>query len=181
LVQQKGADLILSILPRLLAHPNTQFILQGSGEKATENALLAAARAHPDRVGIFICYDEDRAHRVEAGSDAFLMPSRFEPCGLNQLYSLRYGAVPLVRRTGGLADTVIDAGLAGIERGESTGFCFDQASSDSLWQAMDRCLKVFRDSPDLWRRLALNGMGQDFSWSASARHYDELYTEALGA
>jgi starch synthase len=181
LVQQKGADLILGILPRLLAHPNTQFILQGSGEKAAENALLAAARAHPDRVGIFIGYDEGRAHRVEAGSDAFLMPSRFEPCGLNQIYSLRYGAVPLVRRTGGLADTVIDAGLTGIEQGVSTGFCFDQPSPDSLWQAMERCLKLFRDRPDLWRRLALNGMAQDFSWSASARHYDELYTEALGA
>lgn len=181
LVQQKGADLILGILPRLLAHPNTQFVLQGSGDKATEDALLTAARTHPDRVGIFLGYDEGRAHRIEAGCDAFLMPSRFEPCGLNQIYSLRYGAVPLVRRTGGLADTVIDAGIAGIERGESTGFSFDQPSTDGLWQAMERCLNLFRHSPDLWRRLALNGMGQDFSWSASARHYEELYAEALGS
>jgi len=180
LVQQKGADLILGVLPRVLIHPNIQLVIQGSGEKATEDALMAAARAYPERVGVSIGYDEGRAHRIEAGSDAFLMPSRFEPCGLNQLYSLRYGAVPLVRRTGGLADTVIDAGLAGIERGESTGFCFDQPSTEGLWQAMERCVKLYRERPDLWRRLALNGMAQDFSWSASARHYEELYVEALG-
>jgi len=180
LVQQKGADLILGGLPRLLAHPHTQFVLQGSGEKATEMALLDAARAHPDRVGVSIGYDEGRAHRIEAGCDAFLMPSRFEPCGLNQLYSLRYGAVPLVRRTGGLADTVIDAGIGGIERGESTVFCFDQPNTEDLWRAMERCLNLFHHSPDLWRKLALNGMSQDFSWSASARHYEELYSEAMG-
>jgi starch synthase len=167
------------VLPRLLAYPNTQFILQGSGEKATEKALLAAAQANADRVGIAIGYDEARAHRIEAGCDAFLMPSRFEPCGLNQLYSLRYGSVPLVRRTGGLADTVIDAGILGIERGESTGFCFDPPTREGLWEAMERCIRLYREHPDLWRQLALNGMAQDFSWTASARHYEELYEQAL--
>lgn len=179
LVQQKGSDLILGVLPRLLAYPNTQFILQGSGEKATEKALLAAAQANADRVGIAIGYDEARAHRIEAGCDAFLMPSRFEPCGLNQLYSLRYGSVPLVRRTGGLADTVIDAGILGIEHGESTGFCFDPPTREGLWEAMERCIRLYREHPDLWRQLALNGMAQDFSWTASARHYEELYEQAL--
>jgi starch synthase len=179
LVEQKGVDLILGILPRLLARPNTQLVVQGAGNKAIEDALLAAREMHPDRVGVFLGYDEGRAHRIEAGCDAFLMPSRFEPCGLNQLYSLRYGTVPVVRRTGGLADTVIDAGIDGIERGETTGFCFAQPDMEGLWGAVERCLDLFRHQPRLWRRLSLNGMSQDFSWAASARHYERLYRAAI--
>lgn len=180
LVEQKGIDLILGILPRLLAQPNTQLILQGSGDAGIEEALLAAGEVHPDKVGVFLGYDEGRAHRIEAGSDAFLMPSRFEPCGLNQIYSLRYGTVPVVHRTGGLADTVVDAGVAGIEQGESTGFSFALPDMDGLWEAVQRCADLYRHHPRHWRRLALNGMEQDFSWTASARHYEGLYGEALG-
>lgn len=181
LVEQKGVDLLLGILPRLLAQPNTQLILQGSGDTAIEEALLAASEASPDRVGVFLGYDEARAHRIEAGSDAFLMPSRFEPCGLTQLYSLRYGTVPIIRQTGGLADTVIDAGIAGIERGESTGFGFLRPNTDALWDAVQRCMDLRRQDPQHWRNLALNGMKQDFSWTASARHYECIYDEALSA
>ena len=179
LFEQKGVDLILGILSRLLAQPNVQIIFQGSGETGIEQALLTAQESHPDRIGVFLGYDEVRAHRIEAGSDAFLMPSRFEPCGLNQLYSLRYGTVPIVRRTGGLADTVVDAGMAGIETGESTGFSFEAPSAESLWGAVQRCSQLFWEHPQQWRRMALNGMAQDFSWEASARQYLQLYEAAL--
>jgi starch synthase len=179
LVEQKGVDMILNVLPRLLAHPNTQLIMQGAGNSSMEEAMLAAADANPDKVGVYIGYDEGRAHRIEAGADAFLMPSRFEPCGLNQIYSLRYGTVPIVHHTGGLADTVTNATAEGIEAGRSTGFTFHQANADALWESAQQALRLYRDRPELWRRLALNGMRQDFSWEASARHYERLYKTAL--
>jgi len=179
LVEQKGVDLILQILPRLLAHPNTQLILQGAGETLVEEALAAAAGTYPDKVGIFIGYDEGRAHRIEAGADAFLMPSRFEPCGLNQMYSLRYGTVPIVHRTGGLADTVTDATEEAIERSVATGFTFPRPEADELWEAVHRAMLMHRERPDVWRRLALTGMRLDLSWEASARHYGSLYAQAL--
>lgn len=179
LVEQKGVDLILEILPRLLVHPDTQLILQGAGDSEIEEALLNAAASAPDKVGVFIGYDEGRAHRIEAGSDAFLMPSRFEPCGLNQIYSLRYGTLPIVHRTGGLADTVTDATAKGIESGDSTGFSFPQCSADTLWNRMHDALSMYRERQDLWRRLAFNGMSRDFSWESSARHYVRWYQEAL--
>ena len=179
LVEQKGVDLILSILPRLLLHPDTQLILQGAGNAAIEDTLLTATATTPDKVGVFIGYDEGRAHRIEAGSDAFLMPSRFEPCGLNQIYSLRYGTVPIVHSTGGLADTVTDATAETIESGAATGFAFHQSNADALWGAVHRALVIYREQPDLWRKLAVNGMRRDFSWESSARNYVQLYREAL--
>lgn len=179
LVEQKGVDLILRILPQLLAHPDTQLIMQGAGDPALAEALLKAAVANPERVGVFAGYDEGRAHRIEAGADAFLMPSRFEPCGLNQMYSLRYGTVPIVHRTGGLADTVVDATPEQIEAGESTGFVFDQISPEDLWGAVRRAILLHREHQDLWQRLALNGMARDFSWQSSARQYEALYQEAM--
>jgi starch synthase len=180
LVEQKGVDLILEVLPQLLAHPDTQLIMQGAGDPVLADALLQAAEANPDRVAVFAGYDEGRAHRIEAGADAFLMPSRFEPCGLNQMYSLRYGTVPIVHRTGGLADTVADASSPEqIEGGAATGFVFDQISKEGLWSALRRAILLFREQPDPWRRLALNGMAKDFSWQASARQYEALYQEAM--
>jgi starch synthase len=179
LVEQKGVDLILQILPRLLAHPSTQLILQGAGETIVEEALAAAAGTYPDKVGVFIGYDEGRAHRIEAGADVFLMPSRFEPCGLNQMYSLRYGTVPIVHRTGGLADTVTDATEAAIEHGEATGFSFPRPNADDLWEAVHRAMLLHRERRDVWRKLALTGMRLDFSWESSARHYGALYAQAL--
>ncbi|MEA3277995.1 MAG: glycogen synthase GlgA [Pseudomonadota bacterium] len=179
LVEQKGIDLILAILPRLMAHPNTQLVMQGAGDGGIEEALLNAAETDPERVGVFIGYDEGRAHRIEAGSDSFLMPSRFEPCGLNQMYSLRYGTVPVVHRTGGLADTVVGASPEGIETGQATGFSFEHSNADGLWDAARQAMLTYRERQDLWRRLAAAGMTRDFSWEASARHYAQLYDEAL--
>jgi len=179
LVEQKGVDLILDILPRLLGHPDTQLIIQGSGNRGIEEALLDAAASAPDRVGIFIGYDEGRAHRIEAGSDAFLMPSRFEPCGLNQIYSLRYGTIPIVHRTGGLADTVSDATPEAILSGAATGLVFPRSNADSLWEKVDHALRMYREQAELWRQLSLNGMRRDFSWEASAKRYTDWYREAL--
>lgn len=179
LVEQKGVDLILGILPRLLVHPDTQLVLQGAGNPAIEEAVLAAAERHPDKVATFIGYDEGRAHRIEAGADTFLMPSRFEPCGLNQLYSLRYGTVPIVHHTGGLADTVRHAHPERIEDGTATGFTFEPANADALWHTVREAHLLYRERPDLWQRLAINGMRGDFSWESSARHYQRLYAAAV--
>jgi starch synthase len=128
---------------------------------------------------VYLGYDEAKAHRVEAGCDCFLMPSRFEPCGLNQLYSLRYGTVPVVHRTGGLADTVVDATPANLEAGTATGFVFENADVEGLWYALRHALSLRQRSADEWRQLAITGMCQDFSWAASARRYDALYREAI--
>ncbi|AGA92177.1 glycogen/starch synthase, ADP-glucose type [Thioflavicoccus mobilis 8321] len=179
LVEQKGVDLILSMLPRLLVHSDVQLVMQGSGDAQIEQAMLEATRAHPDQIGVYIGYDEDRAHRIEAGCDAFLMPSRFEPCGLNQMYSLRYGSVPIVHRTGGLADTVVNATPERLAEGSATGLLFDHSNADSLWHAVRYALRLYRDQPDQWRSLMRAGMRQDLSWERSARRYVALYEAAL--
>ncbi len=179
LVEQKGVDMILDVLPGLLRRPGTQLVLLGSGSADLEQALREVAKRHPDRVAAWIGYDEALAHRVEAGCDCFLMPSRFEPCGLNQLYSLRYGSVPLVHRTGGLADTVVDATPHNLVEGRATGFVFDQPDSGALWKAMERAMEFWHQPGDAWRKLAVNGMRQDFSWDASARRYLAIYRRAI--
>jgi starch synthase len=179
LVEQKGVDLILAILPGLIQDPNIQLVIQSEGERQLEQALLALNAAHPRQVGVFLGYDETRAHRIEAGCDAFLMPSRFEPCGLNQLYSLRYGTPPIVHRTGGLADTVVHATPQTLADGSATGFLFDEPTPESLWSAVQQALALYRGDPGAWRRLATTGMGRDFSWEASARSYLQLYRDAI--
>ena len=128
---------------------------------------------------MFLGYDEANAHLIEAGCDSFLMPSRFEPCGLNQLYSLRYGTVPVVHRTGGLADTVVDASPANLEAGTATGYLFDHADVEGLWYAIRQVINLRDRSPDEWRQLAITGMEQDFSWEASALRYIAVYREAI--
>lgn len=179
LVEQKGVDLILAILPGLLQDPNVQLVLQCEGERRLEDALLALNAAHPRQVSVFLAYDEGRAHRIEAGCDAFLMPSRFEPCGLNQLYSLRYGTVPIVHRTGGLADTVVHVNPQSLADGSATGFLFDEPTAESLWCAVQQALALYRGDGDVWRRLAKAGMARDFSWEVSARSYLQLYRDAI--
>jgi starch synthase len=173
LVEQKGIDLLLEALPELLAR-DLQLVILGSGHAALEQALLAVQAAHPEQVGVRIGYSEPLAHRLEAGADLFLMPSRFEPCGLNQLYSLRYGTVPLVRRTGGLADSVVDASPANLAAGTATGFLFAEASAAALQEAIERALTLYGE-PEQWRQLITRGMQQDFSWTRSARRYLALY------
>jgi len=177
LTGQKGIDLVLDAMPRLLDRP-VQLAVLGTGEREYERSLAALARAHPGRIAARIGFDEPLAHLVEAGADIFLMPSRFEPCGLNQMYSQRYGTPPVVRRTGGLADTVTDCTPEALARGEATGFVFEDESADALVAAVGRALAAFADR-DLWRRLQENGMRRDFSWAAAARRYAEVYERVL--
>ena len=177
LVEQKGVDLLLDILPQLLRHP-VQLVLLGSGETPLEQALQDWAMIHPERIAVHLGYSEDLAHRIEAGADMFLMPSRFEPCGLNQIYSLRYGTVPIVRRTGGLADTVVDASEETLAAGAATGFVFDTPTPQALLVTLLRALSLYTQTPR-WLRLTKTGMAQDFSWRKSARQYLDLYDEAL--
>jgi starch synthase len=179
LVEQKGVDLILGILPRLLSQHGIQIVLQGTGNRELERRLKQAQERSPERVGVFLGYDEAKAHRIEAGCDSFLMPSRFEPCGLNQLYSLRYGTLPVVHRTGGLADTVADATPANLEVGTATGFVFENADLDGLWYSVRQAVDLYSRSPAEWRQMAITGMRQDFSWEASARRYEYMYHEAI--
>jgi len=175
LVEQKGVDLVLEALPQLMELP-LQLALLGSGEAGYEDALRRAAEKYPQKLAVNIGYDETLAHRIEAGSDMFLMPSRFEPCGLNQLYSLRYGTVPIVRPVGGLADTVVDATPETLEAGTATGLVFDGATPAALIGALRRAFVLYADRRR-WKRLALTGMRRDFSWGRSAGEYLELYDQ----
>ncbi len=174
LVDQKGVDLVVQALPELLAR-DVQVALLGSGSRPYEEALARAARERPERMAARIGFDEGLAHRMEAGADAFLMPSRFEPCGLNQMYSLRYGTVPIVRAVGGLEDTVED--YDGWNRG--TGFKFRDYAPAALLLAARRALETYRDRR-AWRGLIARGMAQDFSWERSAASYDRLYGSLVG-
>ena len=178
LTPQKGLDFVMSAVPPLL-NRGLRVIIHGEGDAALEKKLLDFAAAHADSVAVRIGYDEKTAHRLQAGADALIVPSRFEPCGLVQLYALRYGTLPVVRRTGGLADTVVDAGPdARAEKG--TGFLFSEPSGASLSEAMGRALDAYRDAA-AWTRLQRNAMDQDFTWSAAAERYVALYEEARAA
>jgi starch synthase len=175
LVGQKGIDLLLAALPQLMQLP-VQIVVLGTGEAVYERALRAAAARYPERLAVTIGYDEHLAHRIEAGADMFLMPSRFEPCGLSQLYSLRYGAVPIVHRVGGLADTVVDSNPANLAAGTATGVVFDEPTAPALVAAVERALALYRQ-PTIWRAIQRTGMRQDFSWRHSAAEYLKLYDE----
>jgi starch synthase len=176
LVAQKGLDILGTALPELL-RDDVQFVVLGQGEPQYRQMLEDVRRAAPARLAVKFVYDNEAAHLIEAGADMFLMPSYFEPCGLNQLYSLLRGTVPVVRATGGLADTVTDYTEDGLASGESTGFVFDDYSASALVGAVRRALAVFAD-PDRWRRLMRNGMRQDWSWKRSAREYVQVYGQA---
>ncbi len=178
LVEQKGVDLIVAALPAALQR-GAQVVLLGSGEPHLEAALTALAASHPGRVAVRLGYDEGLAHRIEAGADIFLMPSRFEPCGLNQLYSLRYGTVPVVHGVGGLADTVEDASPAALAAGLATGFVFREPSTAALSAAVQRAITLWHDEPAAWRGLQFAGMRRDVSWQASARAYLALYAAVI--
>ena len=177
LTSQKGLDLVLAALPALLAE-GAQLAVQGNGDAALEAAFKAAALAHPGKVAVRLGYDEAFAHQMIAGADAMLVPSRFEPCGLTQLYALRYGTVPVVRRVGGLADTVVDANPESLRRNEATGFLFGPATSDALAHAMHQAIRTFAQ-PKVWRQIMQKGMAQHFSWEDAARQYLSLYEEAV--
>ena len=174
---QKGLDLLLDCLPALLA-TGAQLVLLGSGEPRLQAGFLAAQQAHPERIGVTIGYDEALAHQIQAGSDAILVPSRFEPCGLTQLCALRYGAVPVVARVGGLADTVIDANEAALAAGVATGIQFHPPSQERLAAALERTATLWRDQP-AWLRLQQNGMAAPVGWTRPARQYADLFRRLL--
>ena len=171
---QKGFDLLLATFPEFIASGG-RLALLGSGDADLETGFAAAAAAYPGRVGIVIGYDEALSHLIMAGADVILVPSRFEPCGLTQLYALRYGALPLVRRTGGLADTVVDANAVTLAEGSATGFAFDEESPEALLEAVNRAVALYADRAS-WQRVMREAMSQDFSWGAAARQYQALYT-----
>jgi starch synthase len=175
LVGQKGTDLLLAALEEMVTAP-MQVVLLGSGDPGFESAYRGLARRHPERVAVRIGYDHALAHRIEAASDFYLMPSRFEPCGLNQMYSLRYGSIPIVRATGGLDDSVVDPN-ENIEH--ATGIKFFEESARALAKAIRKALVLHAD-PDLLRHFRVNAMQADFSWEKSAAQYLQLYREMLG-
>ena len=177
LTSQKGLDLVLGALPALLAS-GAQLAVMGTGDPALEAGWRAAAQVHPGRVAVRLIYDEALAHRVIGGADAIVVPSRFEPCGLTQLYGLRYGTLPLVRRVGGLADTVVDASPEALNDGRATGFSFDAATPEALLQAAQRLVALYRQPP-AWRAVMRTAMARDFSWDQAAAQYLALYNTVL--
>ena len=178
LTAQKGLDLLLKALPALLAQ-GAQVAVQGTGDAALEAAFAEAARQHPGRVAARLTYDETAAHRMVAGADMIVLPSRFEPCGLTQLYGLRYGTVPVVRNVGGLADTVVNANPVTLADDSATGFAFDAQSAEALAGTVQRAIDLYRQGAP-WHRLMRRGMAQDFSWDSAAKAYLALYRAVLG-
>ncbi len=176
IAHQKGLDLILAALNEILARP-LQLVILGSGDKTLEAALLKAREQYPGRIGVHIGYQEALSHQIEGSVDMFLMPSRYEPCGLNQIYSLRYGTPPVVHHTGGLADTVVDTTVSTLTDGTATGFIFDEPTPEALAAAIGRAVDLYNE-PDAWRQIALNGMAQNFDWQHSALAYNDLYERA---
>ncbi|MBV9827299.1 MAG: glycogen synthase GlgA [Alphaproteobacteria bacterium] len=180
LTWQKGFDIMLQALPGLVDQGGS-FVLLGSGDRGLEDGFRAVAQAYPGRVSAEIGYDEALAHLITAGSDSILVPSRFEPCGLTQLYALRYGSLPVVRQTGGLADTVVDANSVTLADDSATGFAFDGETPDALIGSVQRAATLYRADPSAWRRVQRNAMRRDFSWAAAARQYGALYRDLLNA
>jgi starch synthase len=173
LTHQKGIDLLLEAGPGLAALPS-QLVILGTGERALEDAARAFAARHPAAVAVVVGFDEPLAHLIEAGADMFLMPSRFEPCGMNQMYSQRYGTPPVAHATGGLVDTVVDCNRRTLADGSATGFLFRKPTARALLAAIGRAIAVYRNR-GRWRALQHNGMTRDFGWTAAARQYAAIY------
>jgi starch synthase len=177
LTWQKGMDVLPEVLDHLVGIGG-RLALLGSGDAEIEQRFHAAAARHPGRIGVRIGYDEALSHRLQGGGDAILIPSRFEPCGLTQLYGLAYGCIPVVSRTGGLADTVIDANPAALAAGVATGIQMNAVNAGALGTAISRAVALYH-RPDAWKRLRTNGMKADFSWGASGAAYAALYRQLI--
>jgi starch synthase len=170
---QKMPDIMLQALPALLA-AGAQFALVAEGEPSHEARLREFAASYPGQAAVHVGYEEPLAHRLLAGADILLHPSRFEPCGLAPIYAMRYGTLPVVRRTGGAIDSVTDADELALQRGEATGFSFQDTTADALIACVRRALLLYRE-PIAWRKIQLRAMQQDFGWARPARAYVELY------
>ncbi len=180
LVEQKGVDLITDILPQLFDTTDANMVLLGSGHMAYETDLTRLAAKYPQRLHVHIGYSEELAHKIEAGADMFIMPSRFEPCGLNQMYSLRYGTPPVVNNTGGLADTVVDVSLKTLKDKTATGFVIKQTASEALYTMVLSALDLYKNTK-LWHQICITAMQQELGWEASAKEYQKLYRAEVKA
>lgn len=178
LVDQKGIDLVAEVVQDWVRNSDVQWVILGTGEARYHQLFATLAERFPQKVAARLAFSEPLAHRIEAGADLFLMPSRFEPCGLNQLYSLKYGAVPVVRATGGLVDTITDTTPQSLADGTATGFSFRETEALALAETLRRAIDTYRQ-PDTWRKIVSNGMRQDWSWGRSAQQYVQLYQSTL--
>jgi starch synthase len=179
LAGQKGLDLALPVMQAWAEREDVQWVILGTGEKKLEKQLRQLAEENPGRIGVVVDFSEPLAHRIEAGADLFLMPSEYEPCGLNQLYSLKYGTLPVVHETGGLSDTVVGADEESLAVGSATGFSFDTYSRAALAKTLEQALALYADRPDLWKRMIETAMQQDWSWRQSATRYLTLYEQTI--
>ncbi|MDP4029093.1 MAG: glycogen synthase GlgA [Gallionella sp.] len=178
LTHQKGLDLLLEIAPRLVELP-AQLVMLGTGEASMEKAVRDLTRSYPGQISAHIGFSEDLSHQIEAGADMFVMPSRFEPCGLNQLYSQRYGTPPIVHATGGLADSVVDCTPKTLGDGSASGFAFLGMTAENLFATIQRAIDLYHDQ-EKWKALRKNCMAKDFSWQRSAETYRAVYLKVLG-
>jgi starch synthase len=179
LASQKGWSLILPILRAWLESVDAQWVILGTGDPDYHHVLTSLHRSHPHKLSLTLGFSNELAHRIEAGADMFLMPSEYEPCGLNQMYSMAYGTIPIVRRTGGLADTVVNATADTIENKTANGFSFEEFNTAALWSAMEKAHRMYQHNRAIWHQLMQTGMRRDWSWSASAKQYEHLYQETL--
>jgi starch synthase len=172
LAGQKGVDILSQVVERVMKE-GAGLVILGSGEEKYERLLIQMAKRYPKQMSVTIAFDESLAHQIEAGCDIYFMPSLYEPCGLNQMYSLKYGTLPVVRKTGGLADTVAEVN---VKKRKGTGFLFSAYDPDAFWKAIKKALQCFADK-ELWGQLVQQAMAQDFSWSRSAKEYFRLYQQ----
>jgi starch synthase len=178
LADQKGFDLVAKLIPQIASSSANQWVILGTGEPHYHQLLTDLAKKYPEKLAVRLGFSDELAHRIEAGADIFLMPSRYEPCGLNQLYSLKYGTVPVVHATGGLADTITNTNDATLEDNTANGFSFEIYTTAALHDALERATQAYTDRA-IWEQLIRTGMSQDWSWNHSAREYDRLYKQTL--